>query len=203
MRFLANGELDDAFDGNGIKRVPIDIVADGRDVLTGLAIGRDDRIALVGEVEGSTHVHLGTAVLLASGAPDVGFDDNGVHLLDVAGAESTYGGAAAYQTDGRLVVAGSARQSQFSPYLYDSFAARLLPNGASDGSFGAGGIALFPVDLYPGANDRPAALALVGGRPMAGGYAVRPGLDEDAYVLRLENRLIFMDGFEAGSTAAW
>ncbi len=203
MRFLASGALDDTFDGNGIKRMPIDIVADGRDVLSGLAIGRDDRIALVGEVEGSTGVHLGVAVLLENGSPDSGFDDNGVRLLDVAGAESTYGGAAVYQTDGRLVVAGSARETQFSPYLYDSFAARLLPNGALDGTFGDGGMTLLPVDLYPGANDRATALTLAAGLAIVGGYAVRPGLDEDAYVLRLENRLIWSDGFEAGDALAW
>lgn len=203
LRFEANGALDDSFDGNGIKRVPIDILADGRDILTDLAIAPDGHIALVGEVEGSAGFHLGVAVLRDNGAPETGFDTNGVRLLDAPDTNASYGGAAVYQTDGKLVVAGSAREVATAPYLFDSFAARLLSTGALDTSFGDGGMTVVPVDLYPGANDRAMALALDAGRPVVGGYAVRPGLDEAAFLFRLENSLIFMDGFETGDTFAW
>ena len=202
-RFNGDGSLDESFDGNGVKRVSFDLIPDGRDIVRDVAVRSDGAIALVGDVEGSSVFHMGIAVLREDGQYDSQFDDNGQRLVDLSGYDATYGWGAVYQSDNRLVVVGSARTSVLFPYLDDSFAARLLPGGQFDGSFGSGGASLLAVDLISNANDRALALALEGGRAIVGGEAVRSGGGLDAYVLRLENRLIFRDGVETGSLFYW
>ena len=80
---------------------------------------------------------------------------NGVGYVQVPlGLVGDPAAAAVIQTDGRIVVVGSAFVSV--PSGNDAVVVRLDPNGTLDGSFGSGGV----VYLSPGGNERANAIAL-------------------------------------------
>jgi uncharacterized delta-60 repeat protein len=205
LRLLSDGSFDPSLDGVGFREVPMDFVADGNDRLNAIAVAPDGDIALVGDVDsaGLTYRSVGLAVLEESGALETEFASDGIRGLNVGGFVAAFARDAVYRTDGRLLVGGYVRREPTEPGRSDSLAARLLPSGALDGSFGLGGVALIAVDLSTDADDSAFSLALSAGRPVLSGAARTASGIFRAFVARLENRLIFMDGFEGGSTAAW
>lgn len=105
--------------------------------------------------------------------------------------------AAVVQDDGKLVVAGRTTQLSSED---DNWHYRLLPTLAIDQGF------LGPVvELDPGigGGDWPVGIALQGGKPVIGGTAEWASPDFDFAAMRLENALIFADGFTRGSTGHW
>lgn len=83
------------------------------------------------------------------------------------------------------------------------FFARLLPSGELDDSFDGNGVKRVEIDAVANGNDAGYGVALNGGRPVAVGRNETQSPGHAFAAVRLENALIFTDGFERGSTAAW
>ena len=85
------------------------------------------------------------------------------------------------------------------------FFARLRPNGQLDVSFDGNGVKRVEIDVVPNGMDRALGLVLNGGRPVAVGFnrTLSAELGYGFALVRLQNALIFTDGFERASTAAW
>lgn len=201
FRFTAAGELDTGFSGDGGALIPFDLVAGGFDEPWDVAAAADGRIAIVGRAEGSTATRAAVAVLRENGAFDSAFDGNGKLAFEPLDGQAGVLRAAAFQSDGRLIVAGRTWTEPLD--LGDSFVARLGLDGAFDGSFAGDGVAVVAVDAVGSADDGAQALTLAAGRPVVAGAAYRGSNLHDAFVYRLQNGLIFADGFESASTIAW
>lgn len=103
------------------------------------------------------------------------------------------------QSDGKVVAGGMAR---YTPGDQDPILFRLLPNGVPDDSFDNNGLLLLNFDQEPDGEDRVEALTLSAGRIVVVGQAAVNATPRFG-IVRLENALIFADGFERGSTGGW
>jgi uncharacterized delta-60 repeat protein len=109
---------------------------------------------------------------LATGAPDAAFGGNpdGVVLLTAGDGGEAFANAVAIQPDGKLVVAGSARDGGITKVMLARFGA----DGAPDAGFGAGGTVLTQVG--DGDDAGAAALALQpDGKIVVAGHATDAG----------------------------
>jgi uncharacterized delta-60 repeat protein len=113
-----------------------------------------------------------------------------------AGAAAT---ALALQSDGKPIVAGTSFESSASWHVVVT--RRTADGTAADASF-SGGTRVIRYGTNPIAD--AAAVALSGGRLLVAG-STRAGEDEPAAiaVARLDNDLVWSDGFESGSTWRW
>jgi uncharacterized delta-60 repeat protein len=172
LRFDANGDLDTSFGDNGVVIAAPLLFQIGEDV-TGIAkradgsLPPDDSITLVGYLSSGQGAVIRR--FLANGAPDPAFNGNGTLRITDTVVNSQRTGiaridAGRLQTDGKLVVVGTANERGFVFLRY-------LANGSLDTSFGSNGRRL--VKFSPGVEyDEPAALALLtDGRIAAAGYA--------------------------------
>ena len=103
------------------------------------------------------------------------------------------------QSDGKIVVAGWTE----SPDDAKMIAARLLPNGQLDSTFGIFGIRPVEFDLGGSLHDRAFAVALQAGRAVLGGTAVTASGNVGVALARLQSALIFSSDFETGSAGDW
>jgi uncharacterized delta-60 repeat protein len=141
LRRNANGSIDNTFGyslSGGISRITLTTLAD---YPAGIVIQRDDKIVIAG-----TCVRFGVRSfcmtrLLANGQFDVDFGLGGV-VNQVVGAGDASVTALLLQPDGKLVVAGSCFDGTFNTLC----AARFLPGGAFDNSFGNQGRRFFTVN---------------------------------------------------------
>jgi uncharacterized delta-60 repeat protein len=126
---LAGGEFDPAFGVGGVASAPISGHTHAQDV----AVQPDGRIVAVGAAPsyvGYTYTHPVIARFLPNGAMDPSFGVGGVVHTEVL--DEIY--AVALQPDGKIVVVGPKGVLTVS-------AARFLPGGTLDVSFGHGGVA--------------------------------------------------------------
>ncbi len=183
-RFHSNGDLDTTFADSGSSILSAD---DGDDTLPrALAIGHDGRIAL------AFHDISGTA--------------GSLFALQVATGQST-----SFAVNGR----------EFKALAFDGLGRLLHAYDATSGDtlgvnrylidFAGGGFASDPtfipvlLDIDDGGDtgERPVDLATPAGRPMILVDVDQVGGGSRAALVRLENSLIFADGFEWGSTRFW
>lgn len=122
-------------------------------------------------------------------------------MLDLDLEEGVRLDAVAFQSDGRIVAAGTIDVNGLQEGGF--FLARVLAGGTLDASFDGNGVKRVEFDLVPNAPAQGLAMTLSGGRLVAAGLA--PGAaDGDAFaILRTDNASIFTDGFERGATGAW
>ncbi len=180
VRLTAAGQIDRSFGTGGIARLAAPAAA------WGMARQRDGRIIVAGQSNAPPTGDLFTTLLqaisgtqvflvarvLPSGTLDPGFGRNGVVHIPVG--EQAIGDAVAIEPDGRIVVAGSAFAGRAIAAV-----ARLLPSGANDPAFGAGGLTTFAlgrainaVTIAPGNR-----ILLAGSGPTAIRLTARGGLD--------------------------
>jgi uncharacterized delta-60 repeat protein len=132
-RYDANGTLDPAFGSGG--KVTLDF-AIASNVRVDLAIDPAGRIVVAGTVtrDLSLPTDIGIARLTPSGALDATFGVGGTVTTDIAGFADE-GNSVAIQSDGKIVVAGTARSSS-APFGAADFAAvRYNADGSLDTSF--------------------------------------------------------------------
>lgn len=99
-RFLPNGGRDNGFDGDGIRLVPFRVGS--------VLVQPDGRIVAVGNAQnafGST-IAFALARLLPDGSLDATFDGDGLRTDNFGGWAAA--GEAAFQADGKIIVAGAA-----------------------------------------------------------------------------------------------
>jgi uncharacterized delta-60 repeat protein len=173
-RYLPNGQLDQSFGTGGMA--PVGFAFDG-DSTTGVAVQPDGKILWVGTQGNPNFTPGGTfefavARFNANGRPDAGFGTGGTASTEffsppLQGAQE-FALAVLVQPDGKILVAGSARQGQnrFAPI--QGAIARFNPDGSLDQTFGTGGKVL--------SASHGAITAL--GLDAAGDIFVLPGLAE-------------------------
>ena len=84
------------------------------------------------------------------------------------------------------------------------FLARMTAGGTLDDDFDDNGVKRVEFDAAPNVRDRAYAVATMGGRLVAVGYAgAGGGQEEEMAVVRTDNAQIFSDGFERGTAGAW
>ena len=112
-------------------------------------------------------------------------DVDGATLLAITG----YDCDVMVRSDRRILTTGRIRGDDDE---IDTFVARLHPDGTRDASFAGNG--LLRVDAAPGEEDSGFRVAHVSGRPMIAGAV---GFNDPlAALVRLEDRLVFLDGLE-------
>ncbi|GKQ59582.1 hypothetical protein QMTAC487_34430 [Sphaerotilus sp. FB-3] len=167
QRYLADGSLDSSFSGDG--------TALWGDVsqfceASAVAIDAQGRIVLGGTVSGATAV----ARVTADGMLDTAFGGgNGYAWVD-AGLGADLVGALAIQSDGRILLGGSAGN--------DHALVRWNDDGTLDAGFGSGGIVR--TDVAGGFDMIRALVVQDDGRILAGGYSTQAGGDIDFTLLR-------------------
>ena len=182
-RFTPTGELDPAIGGDGMRLVAGGDTQDTFPSAFALAADRA-RIAFRG---------------LPTSA------DSRVEILEPNLGSSTarfLPGAAvpalAVQGDGKLLVV-------VDPTVGDGFSVcrfSLLAGAPNDTTFAGDGCAELDVDFGGAFDQTPRTLLLDAGRPLVSGLA-DSDVGEGLFEIRLNNALIFADGFEGGDAAAW
>ena len=137
--------------------------------------------------------------LTATGAPDDDFATAG--FLDLDLEEGTRMDAVQFQSDGKIVAAGTinANGAQIAGFLL----ARTLANGTLDPSYDANGVKRVEFDRAPNAYDRAHALALSSGRLVVGGLALGGSGSGVVALVRTGNTQILHSGFELGTLDEW
>lgn len=141
-----------------------------------LARQADGGVVGVGSADRGTGPDVVVFRLTASGQPDTAF---GPRFLDAGGSE--YGAAVAVQPDGRIVVVGSTSVGSNAAVW------RLLPNGAPDPTFGAGGFV--PIDSGGHEVGADVAVAPDGRILVVGRTSVGPGGSMTVYRLTASGAL--------------
>lgn len=204
-RLLPNGDLDPSFDGDGQKVLPLAAAAGSdRFAVRRLRVDAQGSIYLLGtQTDGDGFGNMVLGRLDDTGQPVASFGVGGF----VARPDGDLLAGLAIQSDGKLVVAGQRGDSQRpvmpAPDLVGTLLVqRFLPSGALDASFGTAGETVADLGRLSPAQDGAIDVALQGGRPVVYGFssdANGPGL----LFARFRSELIFADGFDAGSVAAW
>ncbi|HEX5692618.1 MAG TPA: hypothetical protein VFX76_21535, partial [Roseiflexaceae bacterium] len=140
-RYNSNGSLDKTFDGDGKLSIPVDKLWD-------LAIQPDGKLVALGyHISPDGDKKFALYRLLANGAPDTGFDDNGNVRFDFGGADE--GLALALQPDGRILAAGTKGNI--------AILVRVWPDGRA---LDTGGRQTHGHPFPPGANELTSSLAV-------------------------------------------
>ncbi|WP_437974371.1 hypothetical protein WMF11_38610 [Sorangium sp. So ce295] len=165
-RISSNGRLDTAFAApNGFWAL------DRSSTARAVAVDREGRILVVGEVDTGGQSDGILARFLATGQPDTTFGTGGQQVFG-ASASSERTAAIAVLDDGRILVGGSAGKDGSS----DFEVRRFLEDGAADPSFGASGVVALPIT--DGDDVAEDAIVLPDGRILVVGNAtggVTPG----------------------------
>jgi len=140
LRIRPDGMLDSGFGTAGVKTVDFG----GNETATDVVVQPDDgKIVVSGYTDtGELIVRLNT-----NGTPDTGFDSDGKVNLDLAG--TSYANAVTLASGGKIVVGGYVRGDDTA----DMTAARLLPSGTPDSSFGDNGVKLVDAGSFDIGND--------------------------------------------------
>ena len=132
------GQLDPSFSGDGwVRTVEVRSASNNylpkgaRDV----ALQPDGKILAVGElIDGTSHWYFGVFRYLPDGSLDPSFGERGFAELQIGTV--SFANAVAVQRDGRIVVAGEGS----CPRAICFAAARFMPDGSLDRSFGGDGV---------------------------------------------------------------
>ncbi len=191
------GELDTSFGIGGIASFSHPGFADVN--VLGMALDHEAR-ALVLVRDTSVFSHTGL-LRVRGDQPDPTFGTGGWSELTFTPPSATatgYAAALMVQSDGKPVIAGNARMNG----SIDFAIARLTADGiAIDTSF-SGGWRTIGFDVGGGLTDHPYAMTSSAGRPLVAGLA-NTASGQLFAVARLDNALLWTDGFESGSTWFW
>jgi uncharacterized delta-60 repeat protein len=134
----AEGDLDTSFGAGGKTTTAI---LSQNDFASSAAIQSDGKIVVAGTVKSGSRNVFALVRYKADGTLDTSFDSNGKVLTDV-GTGDAYCNSVAIQPDGRIVVAGYARNGSND----DIALVRYKADGSLDTNFGSGGTVLTDID---------------------------------------------------------
>ncbi len=205
VRVLATGGLDPSFSSDGLASFSYQIVDSGADEGNAIALLPDGRIVVAGSVAQTGGSAAAVAVLTPAGAYASDFGVIGRYSFGFTdfSSESTIR-ALATQGDGRIVAVGS------DVFIggngdRDIGVARLLPTGPAplDTSFSIDGKRFLPIDEGGSLDDEALAVTLAPSGKISVSGAVATATGTAVAAVRLYNRYIFVDGFEAGRIWGW
>jgi len=140
------------------------------------------------------------AVFTSAGVLDTSFSGDGQIDLDFEDGTSIFD--LTFQSDGKLLAVGSINDIGANEGGF--FLVRLTRGGVLDSTFDDNGLKYIEFDAAPNARDAANAVATMGGRLVAVGYAGGgSGQEGEMAVVRTSNAQIFSDGFERGSAGGW
>ncbi len=150
VRFTADGASDPAFGSGGRA-----LASFGSNLAIGRAVAlQGDGGIVVGGGVLAGRLAFGLARFTATGELDAGFGTGGELVLPIVGTTFSQVTSLAFQSDGRIIAAGSAISTN------PAFAmVRLNPGGSLDESFGVQGIQR--ENFFPGSSDLGAAVAVL------------------------------------------
>ncbi|MCY4448404.1 MAG: cadherin-like beta sandwich domain-containing protein, partial [Chloroflexi bacterium] len=192
-RFNADGSADTGFQTAGKVTTHM---GGSDDVAYAMAVQPDGKIVLAGRASNGTNNDFALARYTAAGDLDTTFSDDGKVLTDFNSANDL-AVAVAIQPDGKIVVAGRARNGS-----RDEFAlVRYNADGTPDTGFGTGGKVTTPVgDASTGVGDSINAMELqANGKIIVAGYAKSSGAIVFA-LARYHVNGTLDTGFDAGGT---
>ena len=140
-RYLSDGTLDPAFDGDG--RVVVDI--NGSEWVQDVVVQPDGKVLVAGHVFNFDRMNEDMFVvrLNEDGSLDSSFGTGGIALIDLSdtpGGSSDVAHAMALQPDGKIVLAGGSIRNNSNDGSGQNIAvARVNPDGTLDPSFGTDG----------------------------------------------------------------
>ncbi|CAN5537426.1 hypothetical protein BH10ACI1_BH10ACI1_03860 [soil metagenome] len=173
-RYNPNGTLDTTFDGDG--KVFTDF-SSSIDYGYGLTIQADGKIIVAGESYVNSYPDFALVRYNANGSLDTTFDGDGkltknLSTVTAGGNSDDHAYTVTTQTDGKIVVAGSAIITANQVTRGTFVVLRLNNDGSSDNSFGSGGIFSDVNINQSGGNAYILSLALqTDGRIIAVGYS--------------------------------
>jgi uncharacterized delta-60 repeat protein len=186
VRYKSDGSLDSGFGSGG--KVVTDFFDNGASAFA-VAIQPDNKIIAAGGASGS----FALARYNTNGSLDMTFGTSGKVTTSFFNNSEAIATAIALQSDGKIVVAGSA----ISPITtYDFAVARYNTDGALDSSFGSGG--KVTTDFF-GKADQALSVALqVDGKIVAAGLALNITRDDDFALTRYNTDGTPDSGFGSG-----
>lgn len=131
LRCNANGSFDTTFGTNGIVTTPI---GGGDDRCTSVALQKDGKIVVAGSAHNGSNTDFAVARYNPDGTLDTSFSTDGKQTTDFL-AGNDVAQAVAVQPDGKIVVAGSAKNGG----LYEFAVARYNADGSPDLGFSSDG----------------------------------------------------------------
>ena len=132
LRYLANGDRDTSFDGDGL--LPVQVNAYPHEV-RGMAVLPDGRIVVGGYVYNGTDEDIFLVRLNSDGTPDLTFNGTG-SLLSAPGIAADHLNDMVVEEDGTVTLAGS---TVLGEWITNFLVQRFLPDGTPDASFGIDG----------------------------------------------------------------
>ena len=137
-RFLPDGSLDTSLGGVGIALAPVSGGA------TAIAVQPDGKILLAGGGE------MTVARLFPTGTPDFGFGVGGVATTQAGTIGADHVTNVLIQADGKIVLAGNDGAGGIGPG--QMAAARFLPDGTADSTYGSGGAVVANIPAHVSVN---------------------------------------------------
>jgi len=204
VRLNSNSTNDNTFGTLGKVLIAFDGGGEDVDIGTDVALQEDGKIVVVGAAEAAnSKMDFAIARINSDGTLDPTFDGDGKTTVtyDLGGDWEDWVSAVALNPDGKIVVGGHVDGPNGDR---DFGLARFNTDGTLDPTFGSGGKTTVAFDLVTGGTDNLNGLAVPpsGGIYAAGSvYVANNG--EDIGVAKLIGSVVFGDGFESGSAAAW
>ena len=203
VRLLSDGALDNNFDADGRVTVAFDlggISGSNSDQAVSILVQHDGRIVLGGFVDVSTtatqNFDMALARLQPDGSLDASFGIGGKTLISF---DLTANGKdlildMVQQSNEKLLLVGAAQTGAGSSY--NVAVARLNSNGGPDSEFGSLGKTNINLGVTMPAVQLSYGVALQGTQILVSGIVGTPMTNQyDNFVLRLQNDLIFANGF--------
>jgi uncharacterized delta-60 repeat protein len=178
-RLDAFGSPDPTFDGDGKQTVAFNLGGNNEDVAFGLALQADGKVVLAGTVDQAIagDRDFGVARLNPDGSLDHSFSGDGKQWIafDLGGGNTDQASAVAIQSDGKIVVVGTATAD--GPSNSNFAVARLNASGSLDSTFDGDGTRTIAFDLGTSNIDFAHSVALQpdGRIVVAGGAERLPG----------------------------
>ncbi len=135
LRFNANGSVDSTFGTNGST---VSIIGAGNDNCYSMAVQKDDKIVLAGDIEQGAAYNFTVARYTSNGILDNTFGTGGIATHPIGAVDDDYGYSVVIQPDQKIIVGGEAKNNA----NYDFALMRLDTTGALDNAFGNGGFVL-------------------------------------------------------------
>ena len=199
-RLTSTGDPDPGFGTAGARIIAFDGGQTNADRCYASALDTRGRVVMVGYAQRATagDYDFATVRLTKTGAPDSALGGSGKiqTAFDLNGAGEDIATSVAIQSDGRILIGGYAKHVTGSSG-FDWAVARLLDNGAVDGSFGAAhnGKQTYTVNLGGVNNDFLYGVVANGSDYVVGGVSTTGTTTESGVLARLRLDLVFAGDF--------
>ena len=179
-RYTTAGVLDTTFDSDGIVTTPFSSADDMGNAVALHTYSGEERIVVAGSADNSGNIDFAVARYKADGTLDMTFNGTG-KVTTAIGTGADIGQAVAVQSDGKIVVVGSAYNVSVSN---DDFAvARYNSNGTLDTTFNGTGTVMIGLGVGSGMDQGRAVAIQDDGKIVVAGYC-EGAINPDFAVLR-------------------